>query len=175
VHGFGNGGEVLGALVAQIGFGRGDLIHAGGQLPPASTCGPWPNGCCPLLEKLLYHPFRLCIAALAEVVVADASRGIDEVMSRPVLVAEGAPDRILVVHGHRIADAQVFHGLAHVADVAFKGELWGVHTDHDQTLIGIFRPRPSHREGCAAVDAGVGPEIHQHHLASGPARPEAWS
>ncbi|MEI9983319.1 MAG: hypothetical protein WDN69_09040 [Aliidongia sp.] len=43
-------------------------------------------------QQLLDHRLRLLVFAFAEMVVADASLRIDEVMRRPELVLERAPD-----------------------------------------------------------------------------------
>ena len=44
------------------------------------------------------------VRALAEVVVADAPLGVGEVQRRPVVVAERAPDRVVVVDRDRVVD-----------------------------------------------------------------------
>ena len=106
------------------------------------------------------------VVAFAEMVVADVALGIDEIMRRPVLVVEGAPDRIVVVDRDRIVDLEIGDGLAHVVDVLLEGELRRVHADHDQALVLVLLgPGADVGNRAQAVDAGVGPEIDQHDLA----------
>ncbi|MCY1401498.1 hypothetical protein D9M71_166180 [compost metagenome] len=107
--------------------------------------------------------------------MADASVGVDEVVRRPVLVVEGAPDRVVVVDGDRIVDAELAHRLGHIAYIALEGEFRRVHADHHQPLVAVFvRPGFHVGQGAQAVDAGVGPEIHQHHLAAQALCAQRW-
>ncbi|MCY1178309.1 hypothetical protein D9M73_186550 [compost metagenome] len=108
-------------------------------------------------------------------VITNASLGVGKVMRRPVLVVEGAPDLELVIDGHRVVDAQVFHGLGDVADIAFEGKLRRMHADHHQALIAILLGPGFHiGQRAQAVDAGVSPEIHQHDLAFQGLGIEGW-
>ena len=89
----------------------------------------------------------LRVLALAEMVAANAPRGIDEVMRRPVLVVESLPDRVVVVERHRVAHAEVSDGPAHVAEVLFKGEFRRMHADdHEPMTSGTCRTTSSRRE-----------------------------
>ena len=78
------------------------------------------------------------VLAFAEMVVADAALRVDEVVRRPVLVVEGAPDRVVVVDRDRIVDSKSCVGLRDVVDVLLEGELRRVHADHHQALILYF-------------------------------------
>ncbi len=88
-------------------------------------------------------------------------------MRRPVAVVEAAPDRELVVDRHRVVDLQFLHRALHVAQVALEGELRRMHADHHQALVAVtLFPLAHIGQGAQAVDAGIGPEIDQHHLAA---------
>ena len=58
-------------------------------------------------EELLDDALRLDKPALAELVVTNATRGVNEVERGPVVVPESTPDRVIAVHGNRKADTQV--------------------------------------------------------------------
>ena len=126
----------------------------------ASPCGPR------LRQKLLDDLLRAVVIALAEMVGADAAFGVDEIMGRPVIIIEGAPDRVVIVDGDGIIDVQIGDRLLHIGDHLLEGEFRRMHADHDQTLVAIlFRPGPHIRQAAQAIDAGIGPEIDQHDLA----------
>ncbi len=69
------------------------------------------------------------VRALAEVRVADVPVAIDQVVGRPVLVAEGVPRAVVVVDGHGVADAVLADGAPDVADDVLERELGRVHPD----------------------------------------------
>ncbi len=101
--------------------------------------------------------------------VADAALRVDEIMRRPVLIEEGAPDRVIAVDRDRIADLEVGDGGAHVLAALLEREFGRVHADHDQPLVAVFLSPGAHvRDRAQAVDAGIGPEIDQHDLALEP-------
>ncbi|MNR58728.1 hypothetical protein D3C85_1798000 [compost metagenome] len=53
-----------------------------------------------------------------------------------------------------------------VVDDALETVFRGVHTDHHQAVLLVFPGPVLHiRQRVLAVDAVVGPEIHQHHFA----------
>jgi hypothetical protein len=88
--------------------------------------------------------------------------GIDEVQGRPVSVAEGIPDRVVVVDHDRIVDPQVLGGSADVVEVVLDVELRGVDAEHDQPLVlVVLGPGAEVGKGAEPVDAGVGPEVDQ--------------
>jgi len=68
----------------------------------------------------------------------DLALGIDEVERRPILVVEGAPDRMLVIHRDGIVDAELLRGPSHVVQVLLESELRGVHPDHHQSSIPVL-------------------------------------
>ena len=45
---------------------------------------------------------------------------IDEIERRPILVAEGTPDDMVVVDRDRVIDPHVLHGPANVVEVLFE-------------------------------------------------------
>ncbi len=119
-----------------------------------------------LRQKLLDHPLGTVVIAFTEVMVAHAPLGIDEIMRRPILVFEGAPDGIVVIDGDGIGDLEIADRLLDVVDVLLECELRRMHADHHQPLILVlFRPGADIGNGAQAVDAGVGPEIDENDFA----------
>ena len=118
-------------------------------------------------QQRLNDHLRLLVIAFAEFVVSNAALRVDEVERRPILIVEGAPDRIVGVDGDRIVDPHVLRGAAHVVDVVLERELWRVHADHHQSLVFVFlAPRADVRKGTEPVDAGVRPEVDQNHFSA---------
>ena len=116
-----------------------------------------------LLEQLADHVLLLGIVALAEVDVAHAPLAIQEVGRRPVLVLVRLPDRVVVVLDDRILKVVLGDRVAHVRLVALERELGRVHPDdHEPGLAVAAVPRLQVRERADAVDARVGPEVHEH-------------
>ena len=74
-------------------------------------------------QQLLNDPFALFVLTLAELVVPDSSLRVGDVQRRPVLVAEGPPDRIVAVERDRILDPHVLRGRPDVVNVLFEREL----------------------------------------------------
>ena len=60
---------------------------------------------------------------------------IDKVERRPVVIAEPAPNRAVVVDGDRVRDASLVGGPSNIVDVFLEREFGGVHTDDDQPLF----------------------------------------
>jgi len=58
-------------------------------------------------EQPLDHALGLLVTSFAEVLVADAAVGVDEVQRRPVVVVEGAPDCVVVVDGDLVVARSV--------------------------------------------------------------------
>lgn len=56
-------------------------------------------------EQLLNDLFGVRVIAFAEMVIANLSLCIDEIMRRPVLIIQRASDGVVVVDGDRIVDA----------------------------------------------------------------------
>jgi hypothetical protein len=79
---------------------------------------------------------------------------------RPVVVVEGAPDRISVVEHDRMRHVHRLHGAAHALPLAFERELGRVCTYDHQSVIAVrLRPSVDVRQGADPVDAGVGAEL----------------
>jgi hypothetical protein len=91
---------------------------------------------------------------------------VDEVEGRPVSVAEGIPDRVVVVDRDRIVDPQVSGGSAEVVEVVLDVELGRMDADHHQAVV-LVPLGPGAEVGKLAepVDAGVGPEVDQNGVA----------
>ena len=107
------------------------------------------------------------VVALAEVVVADPPLGVGEVDRGPVVVVERGPDRVVAVDRDRIVDAQLLDRPADVADIVFDVELGCVHADHHEPVaLVLLGPGTDVGQRAKPVDAGVGPEVDQHHPAA---------
>src|SRR5690348_13705580 len=99
--------EVLGALVSKVVFWgfqvfpRGRNFHAirtnlsEALIVRGSSC---------FRKQCLNHHFRLLVRAFAKMMMANASARIDEVERGPILVAECAPDGIVVIDDDGILD-----------------------------------------------------------------------
>jgi hypothetical protein len=66
------------------------------------------------------------------VLVADDAVRVDEVERRPVVVREGAPDRVVVVLRNRVVDVPHLHRLPYAVDVVLERELWRVDSNDEQ-------------------------------------------
>jgi hypothetical protein len=80
------------------------------------------------------------VVALAEAVVADLPLGVDEVEGRPVVVAEGGPDGVVVVDRDRVGDPQILDGSADVVEVVLES----------------VSPSGARRSGAVNLDHGLG-------------------
>ena len=110
------------------------------------------------------HGLDLAVAPQA---MANAALRIDEIVRRPMLVVECAPDAALVVDRNRITDLQIRHGAADIVDVLLERELRCMDADHHQALIAILvGPSPDIGQRAQPVDAGEGPELDEDDLAA---------
>jgi hypothetical protein len=118
-------------------------------------------------QKTLNDRFSALIFAFAELVVADLAIGIDDVHRGPILIAECAPYPVVAIDGDRIIDPKCLHGRSNVVDVPLEPEFGRVHANHDQSLILVLVGPGTNIGLCAlSIDAGVGPEVDEHYLAS---------
>src|SRR5262249_24872269 len=126
--------KVLGTLIADVVLGGPQAAPIGGGFNATpldrnqfltdavdSGCG----------QQSLKNHFGLFVLALAELMMANMPLRIDEIERRPIVVVEGAPDRIVAIDRDRIIDPQVLRGVANVIDVSFESELRRVYTNHD--------------------------------------------
>ena len=108
------------------------------------------------------------VGALAEVAVNLFAPGVEQIFGRPVAVFKVAPGGHIVVLGNGPADVVVGDGVGHIVVVFLKLKLRRVDAQDDQAVILVAAPPfPQVGQGADAVDAGVSPEVHQHHLALG--------
>src|ERR1700722_9104019 len=87
--------EVFGALVADIGLRRLYGHEVRGGFDASGVDAHKPAGHLALArfgEQRADHLLGFLVVAFPEMVMADATFRVDEVMGRPVLIAEGAPD-----------------------------------------------------------------------------------
>ena len=83
------------------------------------------------------------VVALAEVDVADVAVGVDQVLGRPVLVAERVPGAEVVVLDDRVADPVAVDRVVDVAGVLLERELGRVDADDRQPVVAVVaRPTP---------------------------------
>ena len=156
--------EVLGAPVAEIGLGSPQVVPVGLRLHAEPFDG---DELALDAEQSLEDALRLLVAAFAEVLVADHAVRVDEVERRPVVVVEGAPDRIVVVDRDRVVDLSLLRRLLHAVDLLLEGELRRVDADHDQPVVPVgLRPRTDVRLRAQPVDAGQRPEVHEDDVAA---------
>src|SRR3954454_24387713 len=158
--------EVLAARIPEIRLGRAQMVPV--RLGLDAT--PFDGYRFAIdAEQALDRALRLLVAPLAEVVVADDAVAVDEVERGPVLVAEGAPDPVVAVDGHRIVDRSFLRRLLDPVDLVLERELRRVDSDHDQPVVPIgLRPGPDVRLLAQPVDARQRPEVHEYDV---PARP----
>src|SRR5262249_7241778 len=68
--------------------------------------------------------------------------------------------------GNRVVNPERRGLRPHVGDDVLERELRGVHAHDDETVFGVPRvPRLDVGQGALAVDARIGPEVDQYHLA----------
>ena len=96
-----SGGATPAAPVAEIRLGRAQVVPVGLRLHAEALDR---DELALDAEQALDHALRFLVASFAEVVVADDAVGVDEVERRPVVVVEGAPDRVVVVDRDRVVD-----------------------------------------------------------------------
>src|SRR3546814_18915126 len=94
----------------------------------------WSSDVCS--SDLADHVLALAVLAFAEMMVADLSVRIDEVMRRPVLVVEATPDRIAVVQRNRVIDTQILHRPGHVGRILPERDLRCVPARSEERLVG---------------------------------------
>src|SRR5262249_19302382 len=105
-----------------------------------------------LLEQLLDVILGLVVLSLAEVMITDATRGVDKIIRGPELIAERLPDCIIVVERDRIRNAELLHCPPHVVWVFFEGELGSMDAENDEACVFVsIRPGSYVRQRSKAV------------------------
>jgi hypothetical protein len=77
-------------------------------------------------------------------------RALDPAPRRPVVVVEGAADRVVVVDRDRAVDVSLRRRPAHAVDVVLERELGSVDADDDQAVVAVG-PRPRGRRAPGAA------------------------
>ena len=158
------GQPAAGAGRAEVGLGRRLLPDGLGRADLGVVAEPLRAR---LLEQAADRRLGLVVVALAEVDVADAALGVDQVLRGPVLVAPGVPGLVLVVLGDRVAQLALRDRVLHVAGVALEGELGRVDADDGQPAGAVGGvPGAQVGERANAVDARVGPEVDEDNAAA---------
>ena len=146
---------------AQVGLGGGVRV---GRLA-ADVCPAAQPGAARLGEQAPNRSLCLRVGALAEVHEPDPALGIDQVVRRPVLVVVGGPGGGVVVLGDRIGEAVVADRPLDVGGLLLERELGRVDPHHGEPVpVVLAIPGLEVGQRPDAVDAGVGPEVDQHHL-----------
>ena len=150
----------LGALGAEIGFRRGLLRGGEDRAAAGHATEPAMPG---LGEQRAYRQLGVAIAALTEVGVAHVAAGVDQVLGGPVLVAVRVPGAVAIVLGDGIAQPVRADRRRDVARVMLERELGRVDADDRQPVPAVLRVQSGQEgQGAHAVDARVGPEVHEH-------------
>ena len=99
--------------------------------------------------------------------MANPALRVDEVERRPVLVVESAPDAEVAVDRDRKRDPVGVRRPVDVRRALLELEFRRVHADHDESgVLVLLGPGADVRHRPQAVDARVGPDVDQHHLAA---------
>ena len=122
--------------VAEVGLGGTQVVPVGACLHPDPIDG---DELAFDAEQTLDDALRLLVASFAEVLVADDAVGVDEVERRPVVVCEGAPDRVAVVDRDRVIDRSLVRRLPHAVDLVLERKLGRVDS---------MTTKPSSRYAC---------------------------
>jgi hypothetical protein len=89
-------------------------------------------------QHFLDDRLRLFVFALAELVMANAALGIDEIEGGPIMIIERAPDFVIAVYGDRVVDLEVLQGPFDTVDILLEFEFRRVDTNHHQPVILVF-------------------------------------
>src|SRR5579863_3760423 len=99
--------------------------------------------------------------------MTDTPLVVDKIKSRPVLVLESTPYRVVAVHCHRKSNSDLLDRMAYVLEVLLEFKFRRVHADHHQSLVSVLLCPGSYvGQRAPPVDAGVGPKLDQHDLAA---------
>jgi hypothetical protein len=85
-----------------------------------------------LPEQPADDPLGVLVSLLPEQPVAEATVRVEDVECGPVLVAEGPPDREVVVDRDGVPHSDLLRGLTDVVEVPLEHELGGVDADQHQ-------------------------------------------
>jgi len=162
------GSEAVRSPVAQVRLARPEAAPIGGDFRALRVYGdelppdPFDPG---FGQELPDHDLRPVVIALAEPVMADAPLGVDEVQSRPILIRERVPDRVVAVDRDRIRDSHLGQRFADVLEVLLEAELRCVDADHDEPVIPVpVGPGADVGKRPDPVDAGVRAEVEEGDL-----------
>jgi hypothetical protein len=86
-------------------------------------------------QQPLDDAFALLVASFAEVVVADDPFRVGDVKRGPVVVVEGAPDRVVVIERDRVVDRRLRRCPLDAFEIVLERELRRVHPDYDQPVV----------------------------------------
>src|ERR1700722_7349829 len=109
------------------------------------------------------HLMRVVLALTDE---HDTSRSVEKIKGGPRRILECAPGGIGVVQANGKSRTLLPDVGLDIRAVMLEAKLRRVNADDAQTLRAIFVVPPLQvHHGSAAVDARIGPEVHQHHAA----------
>src|SRR5262245_43502194 len=97
----------------------------------------------------------------------DMALYINQVLGRPETILIRLPCGVVVILSHWVMNLVLLQRALHVCRSFLKLKFRGMHTDHYEPCIFIlFIQTGDMRQGADTVNAGIGPEINEHHLAT---------
>jgi len=100
-------------------------------------------------EELADDALGTVVPALAEMVVAHAPPGVDEIVGGLIVIVEGAPERIVVVERDRIGNAELPDRPAYIFGIALEREFGRMDADDDEPVWPVALGPGLHRAGRA--------------------------
>ncbi|CFE34773.1 Uncharacterised protein [Mycobacterium tuberculosis] len=120
-----------------------------------------------IVEQLPDQRLGDVVIAFSELDVPHRPGSVDQILGGPIAIPVVGPSGVVVVERNRIADAQIGRAFGDVARDLLESVLGGVHADDRQTTVFVgLIPTDDVGDGPLAVNAGVGPKVNQHHLAT---------
>src|SRR5258708_5408877 len=120
-----------------------------------------------LLQQFLDLLLEETVLALAHVRVDDIAVLVDQVIGWPALVVKRVPDFVVAIDRDRKIEAEALGGVGDPLGILAELELGRMHADDHQPQRTVeLVPAPQVGEGANTVDAGVFPEVDQHHFAA---------
>ena len=93
---------------------------------------------------------------------------VREIVRRPIAVMEVLPGGEAIILRHRVLDVLCYDGLPNVVHIPFECVFGCVHANDVEAIVFVVVVKLDDvLVGALAVDAGIGPKIHQGHLPRG--------
>ena len=115
-----------------------------------------------LHDQFAHQLFGFCVGPFSFVDLAYHALVVHQVVCGPVAVVEVPPGGKAIVLGHRVVDVLFPSRRLHVCRLVFEAVLGCMHANNNKTVIPVsVIERGKVLVGALAVDASIGPEIHQ--------------